>query len=226
MFTLIADGINSAYQQTGEWPKVSPYQTEFIHDVMEELTSTELQQLSETVLETSFPGCGHHVSSAFEVKTLTPLQVNVPEVKWIMNWINSRAKGSIINFSREENRGKYPRQMSYLRILRTCYFPTLGFNHCQVFRGTLGTLPQILQGSGDQAVVVMWRKTDKQKRVYASVVEKLDFASLDPTQWSIVVFYNRDGTPGRVQNTPQPPSGGGSSSGTSAGPDTPAPPTP
>ena len=81
-----------------------------------------------------------------------------------MNWLNSRSKGYKLNLSKIDAKEQYPRQVESLRTLRKIYFPKLHFENCQFFfRGILIDLPSTLQGSGDQAVVVMWRKQQKTK---------------------------------------------------------------
>ena len=78
------------------------------------------------------------------------------------------------------------------------------FKHCQIFRGTMSQLPVTLQGSGDQAIVIMWKKGDNKKRLCAATIESLDFSGFDPSSWSIVLFYNKDGTPGTKNTTAAP----------------------
>ena len=43
-------------------------------------------------------------------------------------------------------------------------FPEHFFDFCEVFRGAVTNLPSVLQGSGDQAAVIMWKKNDNQKK--------------------------------------------------------------
>ena len=99
---------------------------------------------------------------------------------------------------------RYPRQCEGLKRLRKFYFPDLHFDNCQVFRGTLSSLPNVLQGSGDQAVVAMWRKNENSKRLHAATIEKFDFDGFDPTGWSIIVYYNLDGTGRGHQSVSRP----------------------
>ena len=43
------------------------------------------------------------------------------------------------------------------------------------------------------AAVVMWKKNDKSKRLYAALLSSLDLSTFQPGAWSIVVFYNLAG---------------------------------
>ena len=77
--------------------------------------------------------------------------------------------------------------------MRKCYFPVHVFSDCRVYRGVIGSLPGVLQDRGEQAAVILWKKSETVKRLYAATVENFDFQSFDPKSWSIVVFFNTDG---------------------------------
>ena len=90
--------------------------------------------------------------------------------------------------------------------MRHRYYPQLEFTECLGFRGKIDNVVHATQATGEQAVVFMWRKEPKLK-FYTAPLESFDFSGFDPTGWSIVLFYNRDGSPGAVrgQRTARPP---------------------
>ncbi len=48
----------------------------------------------------------------------------------------------------------------------------------------------MLDGIGEQAVVIMWKKNDNKKRIIASRVSNLNLSKFDPERWSIIAYYN------------------------------------
>ena len=73
-----------------------------------------------------------------------------------------------------------------------------------MFRGVLPTQILDVQAGEGQAVVFMWHKASKSKRLYAASVNSLDTSRFDPTGWSIVLMYNPGGGPGGAGRASQP----------------------
>ena len=72
-----------------------------------------------------------------------------------------------------------------------------------------------MTGEG-QAVVMMWKKSDAQKRIYIGIVHELEWKDFDPNPWSIVVMYNYGGGIGKdnpVRNVQPGGDGSGSPDG-------------
>ena len=47
---------------------------------------------------------------------------------------------------------------------------------------------------GDQLVIIMWKKRDLKKRLYTAVCDSFDFKGFDPSPWTMLVFFNTDGS--------------------------------
>ena len=131
--------------------------------VLEDLDVSDMQSLSSFIINEQLPSCDYKTKNVAEVSLLTYVPVINNATKWFMNWLNAKAKGTILDFTSSKTKEHYPRQLQSLKHMRKTYFPSLVFDHCKVFRGTITELPSILQGSGDQAVVIMWRKADAKK---------------------------------------------------------------
>ena len=64
---------------------------------------------------------------------------------------------------------KKQQQLSLLKQIRQLYFPNMEFDHCHCYRRILSQGFQIVDGTGEQAVVIMWKKNDPRKRILAHV---------------------------------------------------------
>ena len=142
------------------------------------LTAEEPLSVSEMVFGETIPGCGNQVHSLQAVPTCPSSTIIDPDMKGLMTWINSRSRQSTIVFD-GNGYNEMPRQVDALIKLRKFLFPDLTFKHCRAYHGIMTQLPSFLQGSGDQAVVVMWRKNDKVKRVYAASIERVELDNFD-----------------------------------------------
>ena len=208
VYTFVADAIRSQLGIQDQWPRVSPYQERVMDDILLDLTSSELALLNsvQTEQDKEDHGCGYHVHTVKEITLLSSLLVTDRHIKWFMTWVNSRPKGTILDFGQRHVADTLPKQLAMLRKMRNIYFPQKHFDHCQVFRGVVNSQLSVLQGSGNHAVVVMWKKNDKRKRVFASSIDSFRFEGFDPLMWSIVVYYNMDGTSSAGGNTKTPQS--------------------
>ena len=211
VYTFVADATRSHAGTVDQWPKVSPYHSRFLHDLLEDLDDSELTLLSSVNTDEKKIGCGKHVKTVKEMTLLSTIAVTDKTIKWLMNWLNSRPKGTAMDFGARHVFGVHPKQYSILQKIRKCYFPDMVFDHCHVFRGVGTPQLSILQKGGDNAVIVMWKKNDNKKRLYASTIESFEFSNFDPREWSIIVYYNRDGTvsaggSGRPAASPSVPS--------------------
>ena len=89
--------------------------------------------------------------------------------------------------------------------MRKRYFPQCAFDQCVVLRGVLPNLVHDIQSGEGQAIVMMWRKNTKVKRLYAAGLEFVDIKDFNPSAWSMVIMYNRGGgTVGKNNVIPRP----------------------
>jgi len=166
--------------------------TLFMHEVLSDLTSTELSTLKEAVDQQGevYLGIGHTARDFSAAAQIPAVKVTDPEVKFLMNWVNSRPSGSVIEMN---DHNWIPRQSNAIRKMRKIYFPDHRFNAGSVYRGTLPRKVGDLQAGEEQAVVFMWRKTDSLKRLYASSLNNLELQGFDPKPWSIILLWNPGG---------------------------------
>ena len=78
---------------------------------MEDLTTSELKELASDAaeaLEFCTLGCGYQANSAKEATELTSTLVVDADFKWLMNWVNSRAKGSAYKVHEPKFQYQYP----------------------------------------------------------------------------------------------------------------------
>ena len=90
-----------------------------------------------------------------------------------------------INSSTEDIARELRPLMQNVRVLT---LPHLSFEHCSVYRGTLGKVSPVLQ-KDPASVVLMWEPGGFQK-VFSVLVNQLRtyYGSLDLTKWSFIVF--------------------------------------
>ena len=117
-FTYIADAIKTQKGTSGMWPKASPFHVNFIDDVLEDLDLTELKCLNKVQLEDCLPGCGYQSFNVHQVPKLPHLLVTNGEIKWFMNWLNSRSRQTTIDFSMNEN--QHIQACVIIKVLREC----------------------------------------------------------------------------------------------------------
>ena len=89
---LIMNAITDIEGNSEEWPYASTLQMNLLADVLEDLNQKELKELEANYIEEDLPGCGHQAHSVKEVLTSPPITVANSEIKWFMNWVNSRPK--------------------------------------------------------------------------------------------------------------------------------------
>ena len=149
-----------------------------MHDILEDATTDELEVLKFAYADIEDQGCGNHVHTINELALLSSMVVTDKVIKWFINWLNARTKGTIIDFGAKHTSAAHPKQINALQRMRKCYFPNLHFDHCQVFRGVVTPQLSVLQKGGDHAVVIMWKKHDSKKRLYAATIETFDLIVL------------------------------------------------
>ena len=159
-----------------------------------------------TVIEDNLPGCGCVVENSSHAMTLHQVIVLRPELKHFVNWLNARPRGYVQHFNNNHIKHVMAKQNKALSMLRQTYYSQHRFTSAAVYRGVYDNQISIIQEHGEQAVVFMWKKNESRKIIHTAILREAEFATLDPSQWSIVILYNEDGgiSAGRDQKAPQP----------------------
>ena len=76
--------------------------------------------------------------------------------------------------------------------------------HCRLMRGKMSEWITEPSGArGDQLVIIMWKQRDLKKRLYTAVCDSFDFTGFDPTPWTMLMFFNTDGSAVSRNGQPQ-----------------------
>ena len=164
-------------------------------DVLEHLPIEDLQAIGAGADVEPYIHTGPQAETLSATLSITPIAVVNNDVKQLMTWVNSRAHGTVLNMHEPHHAQQYPRQCTWIRTMRKCYFPTDSWSHCKVLRGVLDKSIFELQGDAMPAAIFLWKKTATSKRLYVGTVEIID-KDFDPKSWSIVLLYHPHGTPG------------------------------
>ena len=99
LYMILEDTVRSQSGKHDVYPRVSPYHVSFMDDVLEDLDTDELTLLSSVYTDSVIQGYTNHVRAANEVSLLSLDVVTNDTAKWFMNWLNSRAKGTVLDLS-------------------------------------------------------------------------------------------------------------------------------
>ena len=185
-------------------PRASNIQTSLMVDLLEGLDQEELISIDKVINLNDYPGIGNVAQTLSAVTMLPPVLPTRKDVKDLITWINSRPKGTVINFNKKENQDTYPEHTVAIKELRKSYFPNHWFEHCIVYRGRVPKIQHELPDKGEHAAVIMWRKTDKHKRLYVSTLKTLSQKGFDPLSWSVVLYFNTPSASDFEQATTKP----------------------
>jgi len=188
----------SGIQSDKSWPVSEPGHISFMTDLLDDLTKEEVECLKTVFTGEAYLGIANRSVSVAAATTVQPCLVTNAEVKWFMNWLNSRRNGYTGSKSDLSTR-----QFEAVRKLRQIYFPECIFDYVLLIRGNNATQLQDIQAGENQAVVIMWKKSNTAKYVYASVLDAIDFsasANFSLNKWSIVILYNKGGGSVRHHN--------------------------
>ena len=185
-------------REDSEWPMQNPVQGYLSLDLLDELNQRDLRTLDKAFTTECQPGIlpEEQAQDIAEVLSAEPHMAVNAKVKSLITWLNSRPQGTIVDMSSKTNQFYYPRAMDGLVALRKTYFPMASFQCCRVYRGVLDDLPSTVAGKPDNAVIFLWRKDGKVKRIFASQIHGMRFGNFNAKPWSIVVMYDVDGTVG------------------------------
>ena len=201
VFTYVADATRALRGLATEQPAISETEMRFMDDILGEYNVTELKQLKQSLMITETYGCNVVASTMEMASQRQEINVTNAEFKRFMVWLNSRPRGYSQVIDANTNWSN-PRLFSILSNMRKCYFPHHKFVRCHLMRGIKAAIAPVLQGKGEQAAVLMWKKTTGPKRLSAAALEQVDWQRFNPEKWSILLFYTPDGTPNRpVQRT-------------------------
>ena len=196
VYSLATDAIRAHTGNDDPVPCPKPTHMRLLEDILEDLTTEELTFLTSKHTDHEEYGVLNKVEHVYNMTLLEPLLVTNKAVKYFMNWLNSKPKGTILDFGSHPVRAMFHIPLRALQLIREIYFPNKVFEKCHVFRGVVNQQLSVLQANGSEAVIVMWKKNDSKKRLLAATINFLDFRSFDPEKWSIIVYYNVDGTTG------------------------------
>lgn len=103
---------------------------------------------------------------------------------------NSKPKGAVIDLSNETVNKLAKPAWHLCRVL----FPSLEYSQCRLVGGKIADILEPSGARGDQLVIIMWKKRDLRKRLYTAVCDSFDFSGFGPTPWTMLMFFNLDGS--------------------------------
>ena len=80
--------------------------------------------------------------------------------------------------------------------MQTTYFPNHHLPNCQCFRGTMRDVKNLLKNHGEQAAILIWKKTNGKKILHAATVQEV-MMTTDFSQYCVVLFYTPEGVPNK-----------------------------
>ena len=129
------------------------------------LTEVEVNDLTNVLSTENYCSCTESVYSLEHLSQIRPLLVVSSEIKWFMNWSNSRPAGTCIDIGRQQKR--HGRQVAAIKELRQMCYPDRTFKECYLYRNKLPEF-QTLNSQDPGAVLFMWKKGERRKQVYTA----------------------------------------------------------
>ena len=161
---LVNDAVLSEEGRSKSYPTFLAAETRLLEDILEDCDTDDLTMLLDSLPEDERLGCCNSVSNVAQVLKTGAMSVVDPKIKSLMNWLNSRPKGTVYNFGSEKVREANKAQIPALNELQLKYFPHHHFAKCICFSGTMHNIRKILLEHGEQAAVVMWKKTSQKQK--------------------------------------------------------------
>ena len=199
----IHESVRSQLKRKDDWPWQNPVQTGLVDTLLEDLSKSDLKAFKNAVsieVRDPHPNMCWNLEAVYE---LAPVMVFDRSVKDFMNWLNSRSMGTLLNFKSKEVWESCPCPRALTKMRKRCY-PDVEFKLCWAMRGVdKHELPKV-ESCDMPAAVYMWKKTSRQKEIYAGTLDDIASGNFDTRSWSIVIMArprNIDGgTPYRPSN--------------------------
>ena len=86
------------------WP--SNIQVTLLSSIFEDLNLQEMNDIYQHLTVEELPGCGHQTTDVYSVLHTPEIAATEKSTKWLMKWVNSCARGTVLNFDGDEVRAK------------------------------------------------------------------------------------------------------------------------
>jgi len=193
VFTALAEAVRFCEGKINDCPRQDPIQTSLMMDLLEPLSAQEMQHISDLCQENCYSAATAstpHFSSISQCLSVKPTGVANKEIKGLMNWGNSLARGTIVNSQTWNDRVNYPTAWESLKRMREVYFPDTAFKQCIVTRGVLPVdLANQLRENLSPVLVFLWRKNSNAKQLFIASIQDLSDQDFEPGPWTIVMFF-------------------------------------